>query len=72
MQLIKSNYNCQTVPEEQSGRPEKTSCDFWSLTAVQSGVTLNLLCSDWQKKRGGNVCFQKFHACDEKKKLLGW
>lgn len=50
MQLtIMPNYNCQTVSEEQNGPPEKISCDFWSLTAVQSAVTLNLVCSDWQK-----------------------
>lgn len=65
--IILSNYNCQTVPEEQSGPPEKISCDFWSLTAVQSAATLDLVCSDWQKRltsRDGKFHFQRFHACD--------
>lgn len=44
---------------------------FWSLTAIQSAVTLDLMCSDWQKSQsrgeGDMFIFKSFtHAIKKK------
>lgn len=56
---FKESYNCQTVWWRELARQKRFHITFWSLTAIQSAVKLDLTCNDWQKSQRIYVHFHR-------------